>query len=150
LNKLVLLIPCFILCLTGCMRFSPPTGPAAEVLTAEGLFTAKKYDEAINVYRKMLAASPAPSAEDAANASFGLAYATAFYDNPQRNYPQALQEFEEFLKLYPNDARSREAQNWRSVLRIIVDIRKENEHLSKSIEQLKKLDIRHEERRKGK
>jgi hypothetical protein len=31
-----------------------------------------------------------------------------------------------------------------------VEVRKENEHLSKSIEQLKKLDIRHEERRGGK
>lgn len=132
------------------MRFGLSTGPAAQVQAAEDLFIARKYDEAINAYRKVLAASPAPSSEDAANASFGLAYATAFYDNPQRNYPQALQEFEEFLKQYPDNARSREAQNWRSVLKIIVDIRKENEHLSKSIEQLKKLDIRHEERRSGK
>ena len=129
---------------------SPPTGLAAEVQTAEGLFKAKKYDEAISVYRKVLAASPAPSSEDAANASFGLAYTLAFYDNPQRNYSQALQEFDEFLKQYPDNARSREAQNWRSVLKIIVDVRKENERLSQSIEQLKRLDIRHEERRGGK
>jgi len=150
LNKIALLIPCFVLCLTGCIRFGHSTGPAAENQTAEILFTEKKYDEAISVYRKVLAADPAPSAEDAANASFGLAYTRAFYDNPQRNYPQALQEFDEFLKQYPDNARSHEAQNWRSVLKIIVEARKENEHLSKSIEQLKKLDIRHEERRGGK
>ena len=150
MKKMALLIPCVIICLTGCMRFGLSSGPAAQVQAAEDLFKAKKYDEALGAYRKVLAASPAPSLEDAADARFGLAYTTAFYDNPQRNYAQALQEFDEFLKQYPHNARSREAQNWRYVLRIIVDVRKENEHLSKSIEQLKKLDIRHEERRGGK
>ncbi len=77
--------------------------------------------------------------------------------NPQRNYAQAIEELDEFLRLYPDNVRVPDAQNLRFLLKVVIDLKKENEHLSKSIgqlnksiEQLKKLDIRHEERRVGK
>jgi TolA-binding protein len=82
-----------------------------------------------------------PGSSSAAEARYSLALTLAFYDNPQKDYPQALQEFEEFLKLYPDHEKAQEAQNWRQVLKIL-------DHLNKSIEELQQLDIKHEEKRK--
>ena len=104
----------------------------------------------MNAYRKILSASPAPAPVVAAKAQYDIAFILAYYDNPQRNYTQAIQELDEFLRLYPDDARVREAQNLLFMLKAVIDLKKENEHLNKSIEQLKKLDIRHEERRGAK
>jgi outer membrane protein assembly factor BamD (BamD/ComL family) len=121
-----------------------------ELRNAENLFTQRKYSDAVNSYRKILTASPAPAPVVAANAQYGIAFLLAYYDNPQRNYAQAIQEFDEFLRLYPDNARARDAQNLRFILKAVIETKKENEHLNRSIEQLKKLDIRHEERRKEK
>jgi outer membrane protein assembly factor BamD (BamD/ComL family) len=121
-----------------------------ELQNAENRFDQRKYSDAVNAYRKILTASPAPTPVVAANAQYGIAFILAYYDNPQRNYAQAVQELDELMRLYPDNARVREAQNLRFILKAIIEIKKENEHLNKSIEQLKKLDIRHEERRGGK
>jgi outer membrane protein assembly factor BamD (BamD/ComL family) len=121
-----------------------------ELQNAENLFNQRKYSDAVNAYRKILRASPAPRSAVAANAQYGVAFTLAYYDNPQRNYAQAIQELDEFLRLYPDNARVRDAQNLRFILKSFIDVKKENEHLNNSIEQLKKLDIRHEERRGGK
>lgn len=104
----------------------------------------------MTAYRKLLAASPAPAPSEAANARYGIAFILAYYDNPQRNYAQAIEELDEFLRLHPDNARVRDAQNLRFLLKAFIEVKKDNEHLNKSIEQLKKLDIRHEERRGGK
>jgi hypothetical protein len=61
----------------------------------------------------------------------------------------ALQGFDEFLRVYPDNERAHDARNWRSVLKMVQELKKENEHLTKSIEELKRIDIRHEEQRKG-
>jgi len=45
------------------------------------------------------------------------------------------------LRLYPEHAKVNEAQNWLQVLKTL-------DHLNKNIEQLKRLDIKHEEKRK--
>lgn len=122
----------------------------AELRNAENLFNQRKYSDAVNLYKKILTASPAPAPAIAASAHYGMAFTFAYYDNPHRNYAEAIQELDEFLRLYPDNARVRDAQNLRFILKAFIDVKKENEYLNKSIEQLKKLDIRHEERRGGK
>jgi tetratricopeptide (TPR) repeat protein len=115
------------------------TGPGRDVHAANELVQNKKYGEAVSLYRKVIRERPDSSM--VADARYGLATTLAWYENPQRDYTQALQEFDEFVKLYPGDSRIRDAQNWRHVLRTLHE-------LSKSIEQLKRLDMRHEERRR--
>jgi outer membrane protein assembly factor BamD (BamD/ComL family) len=122
----------------------------SELQNAENLFLDRKYNDAVNAYRIILTASPPASPDIAAKAQYGIAFILAYYDNGQRNYAQAVQELDEFLRVYPTDSRISEAQNLRFILKALIDVKKENEHLNKSIEQLKKLDIRHEERRGGK
>ena len=146
MNKLLLLFLCFSTALAGCVH-SPTVLPTVQVENAGKLFNQRKYSEAVNTYRKILTASPAPAPAVAAAAQYGIAFIFAYYDNPQRNYAQAIQELDEFLRLYAADSRVPEAQNLRFILKAYMEVKKENEHLNKSIEQLKKLDIRHEERR---
>ena len=109
------------------------------ISTADSFFKKKQYSNAAATYRKML--QEHPDSFYAADARYGLAVTLASFDNTQKDYTQALHEFEIFYKLYPNDRRVPEVQNWIAVLRTLND-------LSRSIEQLKRLDIRHEERRR--
>ena len=150
MNRIVLLFLCLSTGLAGCVHLSAPTMQVTELQNAENLFNQRKYNDAVNAYRKILTDSPTPAPAVAANAQYDIAFILAYYDNPQRNYAQAIQELDEFLRLYPTDSRVSEAQNLRFMLKAVLDMKKENEHLSKSIEQLKNLDIRHEERRGGK
>ena len=97
-------------------------------------------------YNKIVADSP--DSDLAADALFELALINAHYDNPQRDYTRASRSFAEFLKRYPDNRRADEARTWISVLRTVQELKKQNEHLNENIEELKQLDIRHEERRK--
>ncbi len=108
----------------------------------------KRYKEAAASYNKIMVDSPDSAL--AADALFELALVNAHYDNPQRDYTQATRSFAEFLKRYPDNRRSDEARTWISVLRTIQELKKQNDRLNESIEKLQQLDIRHEERRKGK
>jgi outer membrane protein assembly factor BamD (BamD/ComL family) len=142
----------------GCARIIG--GQDTEMYRAEGLLRDRAYPEAIAAYRQIAKETADPERE--ANAQFALASAFAYYDNPQKDYATALQEFDQFLKLYPDDEKAHEAQQWRSLLSAIVELERENEnlnknieqykqnieHLNKSIEQLKQVDIMHEERRR--
>jgi len=83
----------------------------------------------------------------AGDALFQAACLAAWYDNPRKDYALALQSFEDFLKRYPDHAKAQDARNWLELLKSILEARKENERLNRSIEQLKKLDIRYEEKR---
>jgi len=150
----LLLCLCFSLGLAGCFR--PPAPPAVlpiesveatELQNAGNLLSQRKYREAENAYRKILTSSPAPAADEAAEAHYAIAVILTYNDNPHRNYAQAIRELDDFLRLHPGDTRVRDAQNLRFMLKTIIDIKKENERLSKSIEQLKLLDIRQEELR---
>jgi outer membrane protein assembly factor BamD (BamD/ComL family) len=109
-------------------------------------FREKKYSEAIAAYDKI--AKDSPRSELGARALYDAAFTHAFYDNPHKDYVQALQGFEEFLREYPNSEKANDAQNWRSILKTVLELKKENEHLTKNIEELKRIDIRHEERRR--
>jgi len=154
----VLLLASFSM--AGCARIIG--GQDTEMYRAESLFSERDYPEAIAAYRQIAKETDDP--ERAAHAQFAIASALAYYDNPLKDYEAAFQEFDQFLKMYPDDEKVNEARQWRSLLRTIVELEKENEnlnktieqykqnveHLNKSIEQLKQLDIQHEERRRNK
>jgi len=115
------------------------TAPGRQLREADIFFRENKYHDAVARYRTVI--RDHPDSSWAADAQFGLAAALAYYDNPQKDYSQSLREFEEFLRLYPEHAKVDEAQNWRQVLKTL-------DHFNKNIEQLKRLDIKHEEKRK--
>jgi outer membrane protein assembly factor BamD (BamD/ComL family) len=147
-----------ICCIFGCASTTPHqvmTGPEIEYRAAAAFMKDKRFNDAIVIYRKIM--DEAPDSIVAADARYQVALLHAIHDNPQRDYVRSIQEFDEFLKLHPADSKVPEAWNWIAVLTIIQDLKKENDllkkdndQLRKNIEELKLLDIRHEERRKGK
>lgn len=133
--------------LSGCAALfleqrDPELGKAAD------LFLKKNYPEALQSYQQIISrkASPAKQAE----ARYSIALILSSHDNPKKNYTQALEAFDEFLKLYPDHERAQEAANWKNALKTLLDEKRECEQLKKNIEELKQLDIRHEEKRKRK
>jgi outer membrane protein assembly factor BamD (BamD/ComL family) len=144
-RKIILLIA--IICLSGCTTTKVMTGPEKQFQDAAISAKEKRYKEAAACYNKIV--TDAPGSDLAADAQFELALLNAHYDNPQRDYARASRSFAEFLKRYPDNRRTDEARTWISVLKTIQELKKQNEHLNESIEELKQLDIRHEERRKG-
>jgi outer membrane protein assembly factor BamD (BamD/ComL family) len=121
------------------------SAPLSDLRAAESAFQKKEYDAALATYHKII--TNYPSSPESADAMFATGYLLAYQDNPQRDFHQALTVFEEFIKKYPDHPKVAEAQNWRAVIKMLIEIRKENERLNRSIEQLKKLDVKHEERR---
>jgi len=161
---LILLLAAYSL--SGCARIVG--GQDTEFYRADSYLKEKKYSEAVTAYRQI--AKDTDNPERAANAQFALASTLACYDNSQKDYALSLQEFDEYLARFPDSDKAEEAQQWRSLLRMIVELKKENENLAKNIEQykqnieqykqnierlnksiekLKQLDIMHEERRKN-
>jgi tetratricopeptide (TPR) repeat protein len=112
-----------------------------DIASADNYFKKKQFANAVSAYKKMLQDNS--DSYYASDARYGLAMTLVAADNPQKDYTQALHEFEAFYKSYPEDWRAPEARNWIAVLKTLND-------RSRSIEQLKRLDIRHEERRKAK
>jgi outer membrane protein assembly factor BamD (BamD/ComL family) len=138
-----------VILLSGCAttpQIPVATGPETDYQNAAVFAKEKKYSDAIAAFRKI--ADEKPRSPFAADSLFEAAYLQAFYDNPQKDYAQALASFEEFLKRFPKHEKSSEAKNLRMILKTIVDTMKENEQLRTSIEELNKLDIRHEEMRR--
>lgn len=127
LLSIVLLLSCAVL--TG----------TKNIATADNYFKKKEYANAASAYRKML--QETPDSPYALDARYGLAMTLVAADNPQKDYAQALHEFETFHNLYPEERRTPEVLNWIAVLKTLGD-------RNRSIEQLKQLDIRHEERRR--
>ena len=156
MRRLFLLLLLLMCCLGGCASIQARIqgghqeghGQDAAFDSADRLFNEKKYNEAITAYNKI--AQESAGSERGARALYDVAFTHAFYDNPRRDYAQALQKFDEFLLAYPDNAKADKARNWRHILGMVLELKKENEHLSRSIEQLKKIDIMHEEQRKGK
>ncbi len=147
MKKLLVLVLLTACALTGCARLTGVQSVAVdeEFRDADGLVKEKRYNEAIVVYTKI--AQESAGSQRGANALFASASAHAFYNNPQKDYALALQQFDEFLRAYPNDEKANEARNWRYLIKMLLELKKENEHLNKSIEELKRIDIRHEEQR---
>ena len=122
--------------------------PDADIQTAANAVKAMRYKKAVTLYNKIFIESPRP--EVAAEALFQIAYLLTIYDNPEKDYAKALQVFDEYIKRFPGQARLEEAESWSFVLRTMLDLKEENESLHRSIEQLKNLDVRHEEKRREK
>lgn len=141
-----ILAPFVLLWLSGCVLLGVPAGPEKEFQAAAVSVKAKSFQDAAVAYNKVIA--DAPGTKLAAEALFELALVYAHQDNPDKNYTRAIHAFEDLLKRYPENKRTDEAQSWISLLKIVQDLKKQNESLNKSIEQLKRLDVRHEERRK--
>ena len=144
MKKIIALIA--LLLLSGCATGSVVTAPEKQFQAAAVSVKEKRYKEAAGAYKKI--AADAPGSPLAADALFELALLQAHHDNPQRDYAQAARSFEEFLKRFPDNRRTDEAQTWLTVLKAVQDLKKQNEYLTKSIEELKRLDIRHEQKRK--
>ena len=132
--------------LSGCASLGLQSGPEKDFQDAAVSLKEKKYSAALAGYQKIL--REVPNTELAKDAQFEIALIHATSDNPQKEYGQAIHEFETILKMRPDDRRAPEARAWIVVLKTILDLRKENELLKKNIEELKQLDIRHEERRR--
>jgi TolA-binding protein len=132
--------------LSGCASLGFQSGPGKDFQEASASLQEKKYVAALASYQKIL--REAPNTGLAADARFGIALVHATPDNPQKDYAQAIQNFEEFIKLHTDNRRAPDARVWIAVLKNVLDLKKENESFRKNIEELKQLDIRHEERRR--
>jgi TolA-binding protein len=137
---------------SGCATTAPTvvtvTGPEKQFQDAAVCVKGKRYKDAAAEYSKVI--SDFPDSPLAADALFELALVYAHHNNPQRDYTQATRAFSDFLRRYPDNRRADEARTWISVFKTIQELKKQNEHLNESIEELKKLDISHEEKRKRK
>ncbi|HWR71658.1 MAG TPA: tetratricopeptide repeat protein [Nitrospirota bacterium] len=139
----LVLVLASLLAFSGCAAML-----SSDLDKAESLYQQKKYAEALKSYKQVVAHSL--SSRQQAEARYSIALIQASPDNPQKNYTHAMESFEEFVKLYPGHEKAGEALIWKNTLRVLLDEKRECEQLKKNIEQLKKLDIRHEEKRKGK
>jgi len=126
---LMIAMPFAITWLSACAVL---TSSGRDLIAANSQAQQGNYTEAVATYREII--QQHPDSRWAADARFRLASTLTYHDNRHRNYSQALRQFELFLKLHPDHSKAKEARDWRQVL--------------KTIEQLKRLDIRHEKRRR--
>ncbi len=140
-----------ILAAFGCarllLRSADPSSPHGQFESAQQLLNEQRYPEAISLFHKVI--QEAPRSEWAARAQYGIATAYISAENPQKDFTQALAEFEEFLYRFPNDELAPDARNWRQVIKVLLETKKENERLNRNIEELKQLDMRQERKRMG-
>ena len=132
--------------LASCVQLQPQPIQDVDIQLAGSLVQEKKFKEAAELYEKVAARSVGTAL--GAEALFSAARVRCQYDNPQKEYQHALQNLDEFLKTYPDSELAGDAQDRRSLIRTILELKKENERLSNSIEELKRVDIRHEEQRR--
>ncbi len=130
--------------LASCARFQPVQD--VDLKQAGALVQEKKFKEAAELYESVATRSPGTAL--GAEALFSAARVRCQFDNPQKEYQHALQDLDEFLRIYPDNGLAGDAQDRRSLIRTILELKKENERLSNSIEELKRVDIRHEEQRR--
>jgi len=146
--------------LSGCARISsgppeetpalvkaPEPTPADLFASAEKLILDKNFPDAMAAFKTIQLSYS--DTEWSGRAKYAIATIYVSADNPQKDYTAALQEFDEFLTLFPDHGKAAEARSWRLAIKNILDIKRENEKLSKKIEQLKNIDIRQEEKRHG-
>lgn len=97
-----------------------------------------------------------------AKAQLRLAKLYSSHENPRPNYQQALKRLEMYLSFNPAEGEADEMQDWLALLRELVkehdelrkakqtmsQLAKENKELKDTVEGLKNLDIKMEEKRK--
>jgi outer membrane protein assembly factor BamD (BamD/ComL family) len=145
LRKLLVIL-LVMLCLPACVKYEEDRARDAAFDNADRFFHENRYSEAITAYDAI--AKDSSGSDLGAQALYASAFAQAYYDNPHKDYARALQEFDEFLRVYPKNRKADDARSWQFILKTTLDIKKENERLLRNIEALKKIDIRHEERRR--
>ncbi|MDA8098864.1 MAG: tetratricopeptide repeat protein [Nitrospiraceae bacterium] len=143
--------------LCSCASYSrsgknPASSPSDVPVAAMGLDAAQRlqkesrFTDALASYRKIIQAYPGTEWASTAQYRIALIYVNA--ENPHRDYAQALVEFDEFLAKFPSHELASEARSWRHAIKMILDTKKENERLNRSIEKLQQLDVQQEERRR--
>jgi outer membrane assembly lipoprotein YfiO len=150
MNRIILTVVLLLMLAAGCARFSAQKSDeaaSATVADAQKLLRESKYAHAITEFRKII--QEHPNSEWAAKAQYGIAMAYVSANNPHKDYSAAVAEFDEFLAQYPQDERIPEARSWRQALKVLLETKKDNDRLNKSIEKLKQLDVRQEEKRLG-
>lgn len=155
MNNSIFLVMFLASAISGCALplHSPSPGgdhaAAAQALEqADSLSRSGKYADAIDAYRKVIQEHPAAARETSA-AQFGIIMVLVAADNAQRDYGLALAKIDEFITQHPRHELIPQARSWRSIIKQLLDVRRENDRLNTSIERLKQLDMRQEEKRKG-
>jgi TolA-binding protein len=132
--------------MTGPEQKQPAVQPLPSAIDdARRLIRDRQYPDALA--RLETALQQGGNADGAAEARYLIATVHVAADNPQRNYAQAIAEFDAFLDRYPDHARAPEARSWRLAIKTVLETRKENERLHRTIEDLKQLDVKKEEQR---
>lgn len=124
---------------------APPDG-SAELEKAKTLFEEGKYGEAASLYRKLSKSGQKNIAE---TAQFQIGRTLAFYKNPKRDYPEALIEFQIFVKRFPQSQIREDASNWVFILDQYLTKKTENDKLKEDIRKLVDIDIEVEKKQRG-
>jgi outer membrane protein assembly factor BamD (BamD/ComL family) len=130
-----------LILLSGCAPLGILTDSMIDFRDAGILVKENKFQEALSAYNKIVTET-APSAL-AADVLYEIGLIHAHPDNPKQDYAKAVQAFEKFMKGYPDHDKASEVRIWISSLKTV-------QELNKQIDQLKRIDIRHEERRREK
>ena len=110
---------------------------------AKSLFQEGKYSEAIRQYRILLKNKDRNVAE---MSQYQIAYTLAFYKNPKRNFQEALNEFQLFVRRFPSSRLKEDAANWVALLNQYLAKKSENEKLRDDIKKLVDIDIEAEQK----
>lgn len=155
MSRLVTIVLIAIVASTGCARLtggrpddSSPESAALELLAkADTQTKSGKYADAVKTYKTVVQNHQNTNWAGTAQYESAVIYLSA--NNPLKDYAQALAKLDEFITQYPNHDRTMEAKNWRMALKTLLELKRENDHLNKNIERLKQLDMRQEEKRRG-
>ncbi|MEK6700009.1 MAG: hypothetical protein AABZ10_13340, partial [Nitrospirota bacterium] len=126
--------------LAGCaalMQGLPPGEDAPKFQEAKTHFEQGNYKEARSVYLGLVEGRP--ESRSAEPARFRAASILVYHNNPDKDYGQALREFEEFLARYPESRFAGEAGSWLSMLKNFEQSRA-NELLKEAASLTKKLE----------
>jgi tetratricopeptide (TPR) repeat protein len=118
------------------------------LLNSRDLLSQGKYEEAIKVIHKVLAASPRHPMEDDALFQLGLIY--AHYGNPKRDYGKSLGYLKRLIKDYPQSLWAELAKTWIGVVQENEKLNQTVEKLNQTIEKSKQVDIEIEEKKREK
>lgn len=154
MSRLVAMALIAILATTGCARLTGVQGeesPESAVLellaNADMQAKSGKYADAAKTYKSVV--QNYQNTQWAASAQYETAMIHLSAGNPQRDYALALAKLDEFISQNPNHARATDAKNWRQAIKTLLDLKRDNDRLNKNIERLKQLDMRQEEKRRG-
>jgi outer membrane protein assembly factor BamD (BamD/ComL family) len=110
---------------------------------ARSFFQEGKYSEAIKQYRRLLKSKDRNVVE---LSQYQIAYTLAFYKNPRRDFQEALNEFQLFIRRFPASRLKEDAANWVALLDQYLAKRSENEKLRDDIKKLVDIDIEAEQK----